>query len=248
MNPTWFETFFFGVANDLWRQCVAPEQTRAEASFILRNLGCDPPARVLDVACGNGRHSLELAKRGCRLTGLDLSLEFIEEARRNAQAAGLSVDCVHGDVRHLNWEAEFDGAYCFGNSFGYLTHADTLNFLIRLGRALKPNARFILETGGAAESLLPHLKQREWFEIGDILFLENHQYQADTSCLETRYTFVRQGKVETRTGWQYVYTTAEIRRLLDQAGLNTVATYGSLEEKPYQLGDQCLLLVSQRRV
>jgi cyclopropane fatty-acyl-phospholipid synthase-like methyltransferase len=60
---------------------VTPEQTRAEVDFLVKLLGGAPKARVLDVPCGNGRHSLELAARGRRMTGVDLAEEFIEEAR-----------------------------------------------------------------------------------------------------------------------------------------------------------------------
>ena len=77
----WFESFFHGVTLDLWRKAIPPAQTTAEAEFLIDHLNCDPGARVLDVPCGNGRLSFELAKRGLRVTGVDISEEFIEEAR-----------------------------------------------------------------------------------------------------------------------------------------------------------------------
>src|SRR5882672_10668810 len=77
----WFETFFHGVTLDLWRKAIPPEQTTAEAEFLIDHLNCDPGARVLDVPCGNGRLSFEMAKRGLRVSGVDISAEFIEEAR-----------------------------------------------------------------------------------------------------------------------------------------------------------------------
>src|SRR6266851_1354723 len=66
-RSNWFEDFFHGIANDLWRKAVTAEQTRAEADFLQRTLG--KKRRLLDVPCGNGRHSLELARRGCHMTG-----------------------------------------------------------------------------------------------------------------------------------------------------------------------------------
>ena len=78
-RSNWFEDFFHGVVNDLWRKCMSPEQTRAEADFLEQTFGSR--SRLLDVPCGNGRHSLELARRGCRMTGLDISTDFIAEAK-----------------------------------------------------------------------------------------------------------------------------------------------------------------------
>ncbi len=79
--PNWYETFFHGVTLDLWRRAIPPEQTTAEADFLIQNLNCEPGARLLDVPCGNGRLTFELANRGYRVTGVDLAEEFIEEAR-----------------------------------------------------------------------------------------------------------------------------------------------------------------------
>ncbi len=71
MNPKWYESFFHGIVLDMWRAAASPEQTRLEADFLERALGLRPGARVLDVPCGFGRHSLELASRGYRPTGVD---------------------------------------------------------------------------------------------------------------------------------------------------------------------------------
>src|SRR6266436_7171004 len=80
--PTnWYEDFFHGVSLDLWRKAISPQQTKAEADFLVKVLGCDEGASLLDVPCGNGRLSLELARRGYRVTGVDIAAEFIEEAR-----------------------------------------------------------------------------------------------------------------------------------------------------------------------
>src|SRR5436309_16061807 len=84
--PNWFETFFHGVTLDLWRKAISPEQTTAEAEFLIDHLNCEAGAHVLDVPCGHGRLSFEMAKRGLRVTDVDISEEFIEEAKQSAQA------------------------------------------------------------------------------------------------------------------------------------------------------------------
>ena len=125
----WYENFFHGIALDLWRKAVSDEQTKDEADFLVKTLECASGSRLLDVPCGNGRHSLELAKRGYRMTGLDISEQFIEEARASSSAIGAQIELVLGDMRHVEGEAKFDGAFCMGNSFGYLEYCDMEAFL-----------------------------------------------------------------------------------------------------------------------
>jgi SAM-dependent methyltransferase len=243
-RSNWFEDFFHGVANDLWRKIADPEQTRAEADFLEKTLG--RKTRLLDVPCGNGRHALELARRGCRVTGLDISQEFIGEARELAKARKLKAEFVQGDMRQLRWRSEFDGVFCVGNAFGYLEYSDMLRFVDGLARALAPGGRFVIETGMAAESILPTLKEREWYQVQDILFAIENRYLGDASCLETEATFVRNGRTERRTWWHWVYTAGEIRRLLERSGLKVRQMCSGHKGQPFKLGNPLLIVMGEK--
>ena len=247
MASQWYEDFFHGIANELWTKCVSPEQTRGEADFLADALGVTRGSRVLDLPCGNGRHCLELAARGFQMTGMDLSDEFLRDARAGARAAGRDeIEWVHGDMRRVDWQARFDGAFCFGNSFGYMEYADMELYLAGLARALKPRARFVLQTGCAAESILPDYKEREWMRVADILFAIENRYRPETSCLESLLTFVQDGKTETREARHHVYSVAELGRMLGRAGFKTLHLFGSLDRQPFKLGDQLLYLIAEK--
>ncbi len=97
-----------------------------------------------------------------------------------------------------------------------------------------------------AESILPGLRERDWFEVGGIFFLIEQSYRPAESCLETRYTFVQGQQTERRTGYHWVYTLGEIRRMLEEAELNPNQLYSSLAGEPYELGSPYLLLVAER--
>lgn len=244
----WYENFFHGITLDLWRKVVSPEQTRSEVDFLAKALDCAPGSRILDVPCGNGRHSLELAQRGYQMTGIDISEQFLQEARTSSSASNRPVSWVLGDMRRVEGEAIFDGAFCMGNSFGYLEWPDMEAFLNGVSRTLKPGARFVIETGMVAEAILPNLKKRDWYQIDDILFAIDHRYLADVSCLETQYTFVREGKVETRGSKHWVYTVGEIRRMLERASLRVLEMYSSLDCQPFKLGSPQLFMVAQKQI
>jgi len=244
LTPNWHLDFFRGVALDMWRIAMSPEQTRAEADFLQKALRVSEPSYLLDVPCGAGRHSIELAKRGHRITGVDLSEESIAEAR--AESASLPARWILADMRELPWQDEFDAAFCFGNSFGYLDPASARDFLAAVARALKPGARFAIETGMAAESILPSLQKTRWLKVGDIHMLSENQYDPRESRLDIRYTFIRDGREETRPSSSYVLTASEIVRMHMEAGLPVLELLGSISGEAYQLGSPRLIVVSEK--
>ena len=150
-------------------------------------------------------------------------------------------------MRELPSQEEFDGAFCFGNSFGYLDDEGNPNFLKAVARVMKPGARFILDAPAVAECLLPAFQERRWFEIGGITFLSNSRYDHEQGRTFTEYTFIRDGKVDKRPASQRIYTYSDLVRLLGEAGFETISSYGSLNEEPFKLGSQRLLIVAQKR-
>ncbi|HKP38884.1 MAG TPA: class I SAM-dependent methyltransferase [Pyrinomonadaceae bacterium] len=247
----WFEDFFHGVTLDLWRKAIPRKQTISEADFLGQVLQCDAGSHLLDVPCGNGRISIELAKRGFRVTGVDIAQEFIAEAREAATAANgdtkAGAEFILGDMRSLDGAAIFDGAFCFGNSFGFMKYSDMEKFLAGVATALKPGARFIVETNMAAESLLPDFEEQTSHEVGDISVTIKERYIAEESCVDSEYIFERNGTSETRKAKHWIYTTAEIRRMLERAGFEVLEMFSSLKREPYKLGSNDLIVITQKR-
>ncbi|HEV8147346.1 MAG TPA: methyltransferase domain-containing protein [Bryobacteraceae bacterium] len=243
MKQEWFETFFRGVAVELWSRVLPSAVTEAEVAFLEQELAPPVGGRILDVPCGHGRHSIELVKHGFRITGVDLSEDCLAVAQKSAP----QLDWRSGDMRSLELEpATYDGAFCFGNSFGYLDHAGAAAFLRGVARALKPGARFVIDTGTVAESILPAMLKTRWHRAGDIFMLSENRYVAEESRLDIDYTFIQGGRVETRASSSYVITVAELRRLFRDAGFEVTGMYGSVTREPYQLGSPRMMMVGRR--
>lgn len=242
MYPNWFETFFEGLALDMWRGAFTPEQTAREAAFLASRLELLPGMTALDVPCGNGRHAVELARRGILMTGLDLSTGFIDEARRTAP----EIEWIHGDMRNLAGPCRFDAAYCWGNSFGYFDHDNCVRFVEAVAAVLKPGARFMLESGAVSESILPSLQPERKLRIGDIDFCSRNVYNATESRMDITYTFVRGGQKEVKPIHQWVHSAAEIGRMLRGAGFEPLDAFGDLDGAPYALGSPRFIGLSRR--
>jgi SAM-dependent methyltransferase len=172
VQANWWESFFEGVAVTMWLQALPAEHTEREADRLGRLLGAAPGGELLDVPCGGGRLALALADRGYRLTGVDWSPEFLAHAR---SGGARHVTWERRDMRDLPWRAHFDGAFCVGNSFGYLDDAGNAAFLGAIGAVLKPGGRFVLDTPMVLENLLHQIQPRPWWKAGDVhLLVENH--------------------------------------------------------------------------
>lgn len=243
----WWENFFHGVALDFWRAVVSDEQTRAEADFIQKHLQLSASAKVLDVPCGNARLSIELARRGFQATSVDIATEFIAEAGTKSIEAGAPIDLHERDMRDLPWTTEFDGAFCFGNSFGYLDDQGNADFLKAVSNTLRPGARFLLDIGAIAECLLPAFQENRSFEVGGITLVANSRYDHAQGRMFTEYSFIRDGQTDKRPSSQRVYTYHELQELLREAGFEIVVAYSSLSEDPFKLGAQRLLLISEKQ-
>jgi len=242
----WYEDFFSGLVLDMWAAAVDPTQTQIEVDFLERSLGLRKGARVLDVPCGLGRHALAMASRGYRITGVDLSEEAIERARAASQ--GLDVTWKRADMRDLPQGEKFDAAYCLGNSYGYLEPEGTRAFLRAVAGVLAPGARFAMDYGMAAECILRHFREREWAQVGDILFLEENRYDVHRSLVETTYTFIRGAEQVTRKGVQWVHTVRDVLQSLAEAGFETKEVLGSADGTPFAVGGAgCLIVVAEKR-
>ncbi len=248
MKDDWYKDFFEGVALDFWRQAMPPLQTGVEADFIVDALSPPKGGKLLDCPCGDGRHMAKLASRGFRVTGVDVSRYCLEAARARLEEAGLSdmADLVQADMTDMDVGEGYGGAYCMGNSFGYLDRGAMDRFLGAVSRSLLPGAGLILETAMAAESFFPTFQERDFMKVGDITLLMRHEYHPGQSRLDTEYTFIRDGEVQVRGSRYWIFTMGEIKRMIGKAGMKMDAVFGAPDKRPYRLGSPAALIVARK--
>lgn len=245
LSDQWIHEFFSGAAVDFWLAAAPPPDD--DVVFVRTVFGAPEGKKLLDVACGGGRHTIPLARAGYEMTGTDISAQFLGSARTASEAAGVAVDWRQYDMRELPWSRRFDGALCFGNSFGYVGRKGTDDAVASIAATLRPGAAFVLEIGTVAESLLPALTDRRWIEVGGILFFSSSKYVVEESRLDVEYSFLRGGERETKTAHMWVFTAAELRDMFDRHGLSVEAMYASPQREPYRLGSPRLILVARKR-
>lgn len=246
VRTDWYRDFFHGMALEFWSAAVPDEHTENEIELLVEQFECAPGDSILDIPCGNGRHAVQLASQGYKITAVDISTEFLTVAKARAQAEKVEVEFVHSDMAEFKSKQQFKGACCLGNSFGYLEYDRLQIYLRNVSDALLPGGRFLIDATIAAECLLPSFQDRDWYETGDVKMLLDNSYDANIGAMETHYTFIRDGKVEERTSLHRVYTAAEIRRMLEGAGLNVIHLIGSTAGEIFELGSPQLYVVAEK--
>jgi 2-polyprenyl-3-methyl-5-hydroxy-6-metoxy-1,4-benzoquinol methylase len=250
MNERWFTGFFQGLTLDVWKEAMTAETTADEAAFIANNLDIKEGDALLDIPCGNGRLSLMLADMGFRVSGIDSSQEWIAEATKKAKSDNLAhIDFTVGDMRDLSWHQEFDGALCMGNSFGFFDKTETARFLASVQKALKPGARFVIDSLMVAETFLTNAGQREWQKLGDIYMLVENVFDCRRSVVESTYTYIdsKRSLHQTSIAYYHVFTCGQVCGMLDDAGFEVLDLFSSVDEEPYEVGSQRLLLVARKK-
>ena len=241
----WFVGFHRGLAARFWRAAGAA-MADDDARLVRTLLGSPPGAAVLDVPCGDGRLTVRLAAAGYAAIGVDIAASELEHARRAAAKAGVEVRFVVGDLRSLPAVGPVDAVVSWGNSFGYLTPAETARSLAAMRRALRPQGRLLLESLTVAESLLVGgVKPRAEREFGGVRMTATNRYRASESRLESDYVFEDEGgRVEHARAAHHVHTTGELVRLLEGAGFRDVSLLGADGESAYELGSPRLIAVA----
>ena len=196
-------------------------------------LGIPPDARVLDAGCGTGRHSVPLASRGYEVTGFDLSPLYLEEARRTADAVGVTLKLIRGDSRELGHvlrdEAPFQAVVNMFTSHGYYREDADLRFFRDLHSLAVPGAALVIETLNR-DYILRNFQPVGVVEAGGI---EQHDYRRlnlETSCLENVWTFYEKSddglRLRLRLEFELrMYSLHELRELLGRAGWEPVSSF-----------------------
>ena len=251
VTPDWWCRIF----NSLYLKTDAdvvddPRITRTEVDVICEILHLAPEDKIFDLCCGQGRHTLELARRGFRnVEGLDRSHYLIQKAKERAKTEGLGVRFREGDARKLPYPPDnFNAVLILGNSFGYFeTLRDDLRVLKEVLRVLKPWGKVLIDiTDG--EYLRENFQRRSWEWIDNKRFVcRERSLSLDRERLVTRevVTHVEKGVIADQFYAERLYSREGLTRLVTEAGFSDVSFPGELSPDSQRGQD---LGMMQRRI
>jgi SAM-dependent methyltransferase len=225
-----------------------PERNERDADLIVRSLGLEPGAAVLDAPCGHGRIANRLAARGFAVTGLDITPAFLARAGADAAAAGVSAEYVQGDIRSLPWTGRFDAVVNWFTSFGYFDDDANRAVLRGFRGALRPGGRLLVEQLNRDRVVqnLPPSGERVLLvgERNDDLMIDRVRLDERTNRTVTERIVVRDGRVRRFTFTVRTFTVPELTSWLLDAGFSAVEAYDHALE-PFSLAAERMLVVAR---
>ena len=244
----WFEEIF---DEDYLRTLpfLTPQTTQREASFIIDGLAIKPGHHVLDIGCGYGRHAMELAARGFHVLALDLSLPLLLRGADEAQRRGLSINFVHGDMRELGYDSQFDGAYCVFSTFGFFDDDTNKRVAQGIARALKPGGRLVLDILNR-DYIIADLPTRVWWEGDGCVVLEEVDFNYFNSrILSQRQIVFEDGRQLEQEISIRLYSLHEVGKLLHGAGFRVLQVSGGMAGRGRFFGKDSrqIIVVAEKR-
>jgi SAM-dependent methyltransferase len=245
----WYDEVFEGTYDRFTFHRFTPELNLKEAEFIRTALQLRRGEEVLDLACGFGRHALILARKGIRITGIDITDRYLEMARE--KAGDLPVEFHRIDLRQLDWQERFDAVFSYFTSFGFYDDETNFDILRRVARALRPGGRFLLDVANREIMLKDEQPGRDplEFEEGGIgyVVINAASFELETSTVHAHLKLYGgpDGPEEMRFSVR-LYTLAELRWLLSRVGLEIVKAFGDADASPYSAESPRLAVVARK--
>ena len=251
----WYKTFYDEHYLKEYASGLTNERAQREVDFINNTLNLPQAApdttggaRILDLCCGHGRHTVELAAAGYSVVGQDLSATFLDLAKEVAATHNLQIEFVHSDMREIPFEGEFDAVINMFTAFGYFDDEENQKVLDAAARALKPGGKFLIDLLNTLRIIRNFLPQ-SWDELADgTVILTQRDYNLLTGNNEERRTYIGPdgSKREVRITFR-LYFYPELTKMLNRAGLVPIQVFGNFDGSEYTLDSRRMIVLAEKR-
>lgn len=227
--------------------------TRTEVDFLEQALHLDTHSTILDLACGGGRHLLELARRGYHVEGIELAMPVVEHVAQQIAAEQVNARILHRDMRDLAGLGPYDVAFIMNSSFGFWSDDEHQQLLHSIADVLVPGGLLLLQCINPYQ-IAAYMQnyRRGWHVVGAGYVLRESQFRPQQGCIHTVYRYLEPGgRVIEHPGERIrLYTYLELTTMLRRAGLQPISVFGDavLPAMPFDEASQWQVVVARREL
>lgn len=202
--------------------------------------------QVLDLCCGIGRHSIQLARHGFSVTGVDITKPYLDIARVNAEKANLPIQFVQSDMQDFCRPNSFDLIVNLCTSFGYLNDIeDDIKVLRNMYTSLTAKGRFVIEILGK-EVIAATFQKHQELEFDGYKVVANCKILDDWSMLELKRTIIKDDVEQEITAYHRLYSATELKQYLKEIGFKHIEVYGDFAGSPYNSDAKAMILICEK--
>lgn len=228
-----------------YSEALTDERTDAEVSALVSLLGLDQPKKILDLACGFGRHTNRLAALGHSMTGVDSSPGFLEIARNDANQKNLNVRYTQADMRTIEFKDEFDYVMILYTAFGYFPDNENQQILINACHALRRGGYLIFDTPNR-DSIVKDIPPFLVMEKEGNLMIDRFTFDGLQGRLYNKRIVFRDGVRKDKPNFVRLYNPNELAVLLPRAGLQMHHLFGGFDGREYSSASRRMVVVAQK--
>ena len=226
-------------------QRIAIAKEEMEKVITLTEL--EPGTSVLDLCCGVGRCSLELARRGFKVTGVDRTTDYLTQAREQAEQENLDVEFIQDDMRKFIRPESFDCVISMYTSWSYFEDPDEdKQVILNAHSSLKPGGKLVIQTHGK-ETLAKVFQQKGWDYTEDgLIWLQEREVRNNWSWMWNRWILLKGNERTEMEISHRLYSGSEIVTLLTECGFSRVDIFGDLDGNPYNQNARQLITIGHK--
>jgi len=228
-----------------YHESLTDERTETEVNALVSLLELDTPKKILDLACGFGRHTNRLAALGHSMTGIDITPGFLEIARRDATLRHVDVQYRQGDMRSITFRDEFDCVMLLFTAFGYFSDEQNLQVLINAGRALKPGGLLIFDSPNR-DAFLKDMRPYSVLEKEGNLMIDRISFDSLLGRIYNKRIVFRDGVRKDKPFFTRIYNPNELKHLISQAGMDLFHLYGGWDATEFTSASHRIVVIARK--
>lgn len=228
-----------------YSQDLTDERTEVEVSGLVKLLELDQPKKILDLACGFGRHTNRLAALGHHMTGVDITPGFLEIARKDAAQKSLDVRYLQGDMRSINFDNEFEIVLLLFTAFGYFSDEQNLQVLINICNALSPGGLLLFDVQNR-DTFLKGTRPFIVVEREGNMMIDHIIFNSLQGRFYNHRVVYREGIRKDKPYFIRLYNPNEIQSLITQAGLELHHLYGGWDAQELTADANRMVVIARK--
>jgi len=221
------------------------ERTNKECEFLEKHAKLQTTTRLLDLACGHGRHANHFARKGYQVTGIDFNDAFIQTAKNIALQEQLDVEFKLQNILDIQYQDEFDFIYLLSNSLGFLDRQDSAILFRKMSKALKTKGKILIDCKNR-DHLLQEIRPCSITEKGEDFMIDRLSFDPIAGTTTNKRIYIKDGKRYDTPFSMYAYNYHDLEEFVKNQQLKISKIFGSWEGERFSANSKRMLFFIER--